>query len=689
LEVTNLNNYNFFSELNKDAVFSDESENFRSPSKPKKDDKVTIKIRTAENDADYVFVVTDKEKILTEKKLTQNGFDYYYVTILNFEKEFNYYFEISRNGEIYYYSKIGISHYRSECVCFKIIRDFNTPSWADGCVMYQVYIDRFRNGDKSNNVKTGEYMYLGYQVSFKNDWYRFPSADDVRNFYGGDIQGVWDKLEYIKNLGIDVLYFNPVFVSPSNHKYDTQDYEHIDPHIGKAVNLTGHILDKSEHTNENAELYIKMTTDEENLKASDKFFAEFIKAAHAMGIKVILDGVFNHCGSFNKWLDREKIYAKSGYPVGAYWSRESPYKDFFIWGNENGWPENGSYESWWNFSNHPKLSYETSPKLLEKIMDIGCKWLKEPYSADGWRIDVGADLGKSAEFNHKFWKYFRKRVKEANKNAVIIAEHYGDASPWLKGDEWDTVMNYDAFMEPVSYFFTGMEKHSDSFNSELYNSGKVFEDTMIKNMSKIPYQSLICSMNQLSNHDHSRFLTRTNMTVGRVANAGSESASEGINKDIMKEAVLFQMTWPGIPAIYYGDEAGLCGWTDPDNRRTYPWGREDTNLIKFHKMAINLRKEHLAFKNGSVMFLNCGSGFISYGRFDKKEKFIVVFNNNDFQCKIIVPVWKLEIPDKDKLGIIFKTDESQADVIFNVENGNIKIVLNKRSGAVIGYKKKL
>lgn len=172
-------------------------------------------------------------------------------------------------------------------------------------------------------------------------------------------------------------------------------------------------------------------------------------------MRVILDGVFNHCGSFNKWIDRERIYEQQPeYPKGAYVSGESPYRKFFRFHDERkeAWPYNKSYDGWWGHDTLPKLSYEDSPELEQYIMDIGKKWVSPPYNADGWRLDVAADLGCSNEYNHMFWKRFRKEVKEANPEALILAEHYGDPGEWLQGDEWDSVMNYDAFMEPLTWF---------------------------------------------------------------------------------------------------------------------------------------------------------------------------------------------------------------------------------------------
>lgn len=186
-------------------------------------------------------------------------------------------------------------------------------------------------------------------------------------------------------------------------------------------------------------------------------------------------------------------------------------------------------------------------------MKIGEKWVSPPYNVDGWRLDVAADLGHSPQFNHWFWSRFRKRVRKANPEAFIFAEHYGDPAPWFDGRQWDTVMNYDAFMEPVTWFLTGMEKHSDSRDDRLLGDGIYFFDSMFRNMSRFPRPSLDSALNQLSNHDHSRFLTRTNRTVGRTETLGAEAAAFGIDKRVFRLAVTIQMTWVGSPGIYYAD----------------------------------------------------------------------------------------------------------------------------------------
>ena len=528
---------------------------------------------------------------------------------------------------------------------FAIIPGFHTPEWAKGAVMYQLFVDRFYNADESNDPLTREYIYLKEGIVKIDEWDNYPSPDGVREFYGGDLQGVLDKLDYLDKLGVEVIYFNPLFVSPSNHKYDIQDYDYIDPHYGKIVEDTDEgILQNGDRDNSHAWKYIRRVTDKRNLEASNQLFAQLTEEIHKRGMKIILDGVFNHCGSFNKWMDRERIYEnQEGYPKGAYISADSPYRNFFSFYDQNRWPYNPSYDGWWAHDTLPKLNYEGSRELYDYVLEIGKKWVSPPYNVDGWRLDVAADLGHSNEFNHQFWKDFRKAVKEANPEAIILAEHYGNPESWLMGDEWDTVMNYDAFMEPLTWFLTGMEKHSDEYRQDLYGNSDAFIGAMKNHMRSLHMSAFYTAMNELSNHDHSRFLTRTNHRVGRISYAGAEAASSGINPAIMREAVAVQMTWPGAPTVYYGDEAGVCGFTDPDNRRTYPWGREDQSLIDFHKVMIRIHKEYGFLREGSLKFLWNDYQGLCYGRFSNDEQMIVILNNRDYDRDVEIEVWQTGI----------------------------------------------
>ena len=672
--------------FNKHALYSDESPQYQIPFEPNPGDTVKIRFRTLKNNVDAVYFISGSIRAQMQVGLVRNGFDYYEIEIPVGNEPIRYFFEIQAGRVVCYYNKLGVTRELQEMYSFGIIPGFHTPDWAKGAVMYQIFVDRFCNGDPSNDVLTGEYSYIGEQVNKVDDWNRFPEQMDVRNFYGGDLQGVIDKMDYLQDLGVQVIYLNPVFVSPSNHKYDIQDYDYIDPHFGKIVSDEGDLLWPGDKDNTRATRYIDRVTNKANLEASNELFIHLVEEAHKRGMKVILDGVFNHCGSFNKWLDRERIYeAGKGYEPGAYVAQDSPYHTFFKFYNEHNWPYNEFYDGWWGHDTLPKLNYEDSPTLEEYILNIGKKWVSPPYNADGWRLDVAADLGHTSEYNHSFWRRFRQAVKEVNPDVLILAEHYGDPASWLEGDQWDSIMNYDAFMEPVTWFLTGMEKHSDSYNGGLWGDGEAFFNAMKYHMSRMQTNTVMTAMNQLSNHDHSRFLTRTNQMVGRTGTMGPDRAGENIKLCVLREAVVIQMTWPGAPTLYYGDEAGVCGWTDPDSRRTYPWGSEDLELIEFHRYMTGIHKRVPAFRKGSVKPLAAGYQKIAYGRMYEDYQAVTVVCNSPEAQTMEIPVWQLGITDDMILGrpILSTEDGYNAGIMmYRVKEGILKVNMPSYSAAV-------
>ena len=674
--------------FNRRALFSDTTGDFLIPPEPEANSTVTVRFRTAKNNVDRCVLVNRGEKYVMNKVEATKHFDYYACDLqLGTEKE-TYYFEIQSGFLKGYYDTRGLVTEVNEYYNFVILPGFRTPDWAKGAVMYQIYVDRFCNGDPSNDVLTNEYCYINEHVQHVDDWYRCPAAMDVREFYGGDLQGVLDKMDYLEDLGIEAIYFNPLFVSPSNHKYDSQDYDYIDPHIGRIVEDTGELLENGQKENRFATRYINRVTNRANLEASNELFIKVVEEAHKRGIRVIMDGVFNHCGSFNKWMDRERIYENAeGYAPGAYVSADSPYRNYFDFKNQNAWPYNASYDGWWGHDTLPKLNYEGSGELMDYVLHIARKWVSPPFNADGWRLDVAADLGHSQSFNHRFWQEFRKAVKEANPEAVILAEHYGNTREWLQGNEWDTVMNYDAFMEPVTWFLTGMEKHSDDYRGDLLGNTGSFWGAMKHHSASFSMPSWQTAMNELSNHDHSRFLTRTNHCVGRTDSKGPQAAEIGVNKAVFREAVVMQMTWMGAPTIYYGDEAGLCGFTDPDSRRTYPWGREDQEMIRFHKEIIRIHKENRELRTGSLKYVDCDYNFLAYGRFNREGQCLILINNNDHPISRRIFVWELGTPKHGVMRALIWTDENGfwKDQEFVMQAGTIQVELPKTCAVILKY----
>ena len=668
--------------MNREALFCDGTGDYVCPAEPEINEKVVLRFRTAHNDVDEVKLHIGEQEYPMWKTRTDGEFDFYEIEYQLGEDILRYCFEIKQGAEICFYSRYGITGKKENYYDFIISPGFKTPEWAKGAVMYQIFVDRFCNGDPTNDVEDNEYIYIGAPSRKVKDWNQAPEAMDIRNFYGGDLQGVLDKLDYLQDLGVEVIYFNPLFVSPSNHKYDIQDYDYIDPHYGKIVVDDGEVLPVGAKDNIHATKYQQRTGDIRNLEASNQLFIKLVEEMHKRGMRVILDGVFNHCGSFNKWMDRERIYEpQPDYPKGAYVSKESPYNSFFLFHDARNelWPYNGTYDGWWGHDTLPKLDYEDSPQLEQYIMDIGRKWVSPPYNVDGWRLDVAADLGFSNEYNHIFWKRFRKEVKDANPDAIILAEHYGDPQDWLQGDEWDSVMNYDAFMEPLTWFLTGMEKHSDEYRQDLCGNADNFVGAMRHFMASMLTPSLQVAMNELSNHDHSRFLTRTNHKAGRVAQLGTEAAEKDVNKAILREAVIMQMTWPGAPTVYYGDE-------DPDNRRTFPWGNEDKELQAFHKEVIRIHKEEKPLKKGSIKLLASDENLLAYGRFEADEQIVIVVNNSDELRTVTVPVWYAGVEMEGRMKRLIYSYENGYTTEYDeyiVQDGEIVLNMGSHSAIVL------
>ena len=290
--------------ISRTAIFSDETKTFKHPYEPEAGDRVTIRIRTLTNDVLKVYaIINGKVRLMEKEAKFCEGFDFFKVSFVCGDKPVGYYFKLVDHDDEVFYNRMGAVNNAQEEFNFSFVPGNKVPEWARGRVFYQIFCDRFCNGTTENDVKDNEYYYTGGHVRKINDWHKPPEETDVNCFYGGDLQGVEQKLDYLKDLGVEAVYFNPLFVSPSNHKYDTQDYDYIDPHLAVIADDGGRAMQSWEKHNGYAEMYIKRVTDKENLEKSNEYFAGLVKKMHDAGIKVVVDGVFNHCGSFHKWLE--------------------------------------------------------------------------------------------------------------------------------------------------------------------------------------------------------------------------------------------------------------------------------------------------------------------------------------------------------------------------------------------------
>lgn len=429
----------------------------------------------------------------------------------------------------------------------------DTPDWVRDAVFYQIFPERFHNGNKQNDPPGTE------------PW---GSQPKLFNFMGGDLEGVIQKLPYLKELGVNAIYFNPIFEAPtSNHKYDTADYLKIDKSFGD-INT----------------------------------FRTLVQRAHSMGIKVVLDAVFNHSGDHH-WAFQDA--AKNG-PGSKYWN----------WYLFHGFPvvkdPKPNYDSWWGFASLPKFN-EYNPEVRAHLREIAEFWTKT--GIDGWRLDVPNEVR-----DMEVWREFRRTVKGINPNAYIVGEIWGDGSPWLQGDQFDAVMNYQ-FRDQVFDFFVNDKSNVDQIDWGL-------EGLRNRHPESVNY----AMFNVLGSHDTARMLTM---------------AKNDINK--VKMMALFQMTYVGAPVIYYGDEIGLKGEMDPGCRAAMPWdpAQHNQDLKAYYKRLIQLRNQYPALRRGgfrSIMRHNDNRTF-AYVREDQRNKLIVAFNNHTRPQDISVEAARVNLPD--------------------------------------------
>jgi len=412
------------------------------------------------------------------------------------------------------------------------------PSWAARSIFYQIFPDRFYNGNHSNDPAATE------------AWNGQPT---YYNFFGGDLQGIIEKIPYLKQLGVTALYLNPIFESPSNHKYNTSDFLKIDPAFGDIWT-----------------------------------FKKLLQELHRQEMKLIIDGVFNHTGD-TFWAFRDVL--KRG--------ADSRFKDWYFF---HGFPvvqgPNPNYDCWWNFGTLPKLNYE-NPEVVRYILRVVAFWTS--LGIDGWRLDV------PNEVVFDFWKVFRRLVKSINPEAFIVGEIWDDPSGWLQGDTCDAVMNY-RWREAVLRYFAYGASSAEQFRVELCQLRR-----------NLPWETIISAYNLLGSHDTPRFLTLC-----------------GGDRRKFLAALAFQFTYPGIPALYYGDEVGLTGDKDPDCRKTMQWDpqKQDQVILEATRSLAALRQKYQALQDGGYYGLAVGDSLFGFIRLGKREQVLFVSNMSP-ECRSI------------------------------------------------------
>lgn len=573
------------------SIYSDGSINFVSNPTPKKGEKIKISIRLMENSpARYVFFqgkfngVGQPKKM--EKERAENGLSYYSIDVQIFEAELKYFFLIATETCIYYYTQHGITTFiPDESYLFRILTDYAQPSWVKNAVFYQIFPDRFCNGNPANDVKTGEYIFDGYPAQKIENWEtpaaRYEKAHCL-DFYGGDLEGIKQKIPYLKNLGITAIYLNPIFYGATVHKYDCLDYFHVDPHFG-----------------------------------GDAALSELTKALHENGIKIILDVSINHTGIAHRYFNRDGTFFPKS--EGAFNNPHSDEREFYFFNADN------SYKSWFGIPTLPTLNY-TSEKLRDRLYrakdSLVRKWLNAPYNIDGWRFDVGDVMARNNEvqLHHEVWPEIRAAIKEENPDAYIIAEDWSDCSEFQNGDEWDSTMNYIGSCRPIRQFY-GEDDIFIGRCEELKNipykmTAKDFEGRVTGYLSRLPFVIRQNQFNLIDSHDVPRFHNDKKMT-----------------KDNVRGALIILFTLPGCTNIYYGDEAEIEGFIEEIEgaRFPMPWSKkiEESESYSLYKKLIRLKTTVSAFADGGFSFVYTQGYIVAFARFMKDELYITIVSNEE------------------------------------------------------------
>ncbi|MEG0771955.1 glycoside hydrolase family 13 protein [Clostridium sp.] len=638
------------------------------------------------NEKAYVIDVSMRSTSTSHHNIDKVYYSSYFVNEIEVKEPgiLEYYFSIKKENQWFYYGNNEVALggvgklYNSNPKPYQITvyEDFKVPNWYKEGIIYQIFVDSFYKGngsfsiDSKNNISQYDNKNIDQNMrdnkdyNFDNnsdkqviqnrennqnknnensiriksvncsssaissgkknsfiygEWYdepmyiKDPSGNILRwAFYGGNLQGVIEKLSYLKNLGVTILYLNPIFEATSVHKYDTGDYMKIDPMFG----------------------------DEEKFK-------DLCKKAKDQGIRIILDGVFSHTGDdsvyFNKFGNYEGI--------GAYQSQESLY---FKWYQFTRYPND--YDCWWGVKSLPNVK-ELEPSYMDFIINsensVINKWLK--LGAMGWRLDVADELPDA------FIEALKKKVKELKEDGVVIGEVWEDASNkvsygqrrrYLLGKELDSIMNYP-FRNMTLDFFRGYINSQDFIKRSM----SLYEN--------YPKEVFYANMNLLGTHDTERLLT---MFL-------DYSNDENTAKALLKLATLLQITFPGVPCIYYGDEAGLTGGKDPYNRKAYPWNREDGEILSWYKTITSIRNQHEVFKYGDLVFYKISEEVLCFKRTYGGHCAIVIINRSIKEVATI----KLDFNGKE---LTFQNLMEREECL-EAENGVLKINLRPLKSAVL------
>ena len=600
------------------AIHHDGSEMFVSNPLPKIGETVDFTLRTPANASIihvYMRAMINGEftyqlmKKVGDNTLTQIWQASYIIK----QKHVPYIFMLMTEDGAIYYSARGASYIDSpDSDAFRIIADYDAPLWIRDEVYYQIFPERFANGDESNDVQDDELTQKGYP-SRKREWGELPlpwKQSGSMDFFGGDVNGITQKLDYLQELGITGIYTTPIFEATSNHKYDITNFFHVDKHFG-----------------------------------GDEALAELREESSKRDMTLMLDITPNHCSYKNPWVTNFKEHI------------DGDTSEYFYYDEEN-----DVFETWLGVPSLIKLNYSS-----QKLRDVMYrnkrsairKWLEPPYSIDSWRLDVANMTGNqdADQLDHEVWRELRHYARQSNPETYLLGEYFQDGTPHLQGDELDASMNYQGFNMPMRRWLTPEKKQVVNTDNPYLYKPSIPAEVMAEQwqifMGAIPYPIALQQFNQLDSHDTTRILHET-----------------FDDKELVKLGTALMMGFPGVPCIYYGTEIGMTGAGDPDNRRCMPWDESDwdKDMLAYFQKIIAIRKESPALKHGSFKVLFAKGDIVAFARETSEQTMLLIgYRGDETVENVSVDVGQIACED----DITFT--DVMSDATYNVENGLIKI----------------
>lgn len=590
------------------AVHHDGSPKYLSDLYPQMGSQITLRLRSPANaplQQVYLRTAPDGEQHFTPMQVAEHQphVIWWQVSLSVDQPIFHYRFVLESQQGVFWFSANGPSIYDPlDSQDFKLLCDFQPPHWPQQSVFYQIFPDRFANGDPSNDPQESDFDYRGHHpTTYAWDSPPEPGKPFSLVFYGGDLAGIQHRLDYLQDLGINALYLNPIFTAYSNHKYDVADYQQVDPHFG-----------------------------------GNEALVALQESLHQRGMRYILDIVPNHTGYWHPWFQT------------ALQDPEAPEADFYSFSQH---PQR--YATWLGVWSLPKLNY-TSRELRRRIYAadnaVFRRWLQPPYNCDGWRVDVANMLARQGEnqLGETIAREIRQAVKETRPDAYLVGENFFDATEQLQGDQWDGVMNYMGLTMPLWHWLRGFRQGAWGMQGQISSSAPwptaALEATWRTRRAAIPWAIALQQFNLLGSHDTPRI---------RSIVAGSEA--------LHRLAAVIQFTYPGVPCIYYGDEIGMQNDPQLESRGTMDWQRvsQDDPFQHFYRQLITLRRSSPALQQGGFQMLACEEDTIAYQRESPDQRLIVIAHRSPQPRRsAALTVWPGGVPDGARFQEYFSGEQA-------------------------------